>query len=312
MGVVIMNIAIIGVGGVGGYFGGKLAKYAESDPSLQVYFIARNEHLAAIQNNGLFLTTEQEGEFTCHPALATDQIKDLPMFDACLICVKGYDLANVLQQLNEKVASHTYIIPLLNGVDIDERIRALIKHGLVFPSCVYIGTHIDRPGHIVQNGGSRVILTGADPQHPEIIPGSLLEIFSAAGINYRWCENPYTEIWSKYTFIAAFGMVTACEDKTLGQVLDDPVLVQTVTAIMIEIKTIALKKGIHLPPAMIGDILARAAGFPYATKTSFQRDYVQKGKPNEKELFGDTIMRLGKMYGVDTPATDAVNQKLSN
>ena len=118
-----MNIGVIGIGGVGGYFGGKLTQLLKDDKDLKIFFIARTQHLNEIKKNGLILDTE-EGITTCIPTLATDDISELPQLDFCLICVKSYDLKNILIQLKPKIADNTMILPLLNGVDIYERVKS--------------------------------------------------------------------------------------------------------------------------------------------------------------------------------------------
>ena len=144
-----MNISIIGTGGVGGYFGGKLCKHA-GDYQGAVHFIARGDHLKAIKRDGLFVKTSGEGEWLCRPATATDTIDDLPLLDVCLVCVKSYDLHDVLYRLCDRIHDDTLILPLLNGIDIYQRIRESITNACVFPACVYVGTHIEAPGRVTQ------------------------------------------------------------------------------------------------------------------------------------------------------------------
>lgn len=120
-----MDIGIIGTGGVGGYLGGKLTQLLNDNAGLNIYFIARNKHLEEIKKNGLILDTEDEGEMICRPTLATDNLNELPELDLCLICVKSYDLNNVLMQLKSKVKDTTHVLPLQNGIDIHERVRAV-------------------------------------------------------------------------------------------------------------------------------------------------------------------------------------------
>lgn len=105
---------------------------------------------------------KDEGERICKPTLATHEICELPMLDACFIAVKAYDLENVLLALKSRIKENTEIIPLLNGVDIPNRIRQVIQKGRVYPACVYVGTHIERPGVVTQYGGSCTILFGKD------------------------------------------------------------------------------------------------------------------------------------------------------
>jgi len=187
-----MNIAVLGIGGVGGYFGGKLTQLLKDGKDLSVYFIARNQHLNEIQRNGLLLDTD-DGQMICMPTLATDKISELPKLDLCLICVKSYDLDNILIQLKSKIKDETMILPLLNGVDICKRIRSLIKNGVVFPSCVYVGTHIEKPGKVTQRGGAGIINFGKDPQNDYVNP-LLFELLDKSHIKYNWTEDPYVEI----------------------------------------------------------------------------------------------------------------------
>ena len=299
-----MKIGVIRIGGDGGYFGGKLASLIEKDNTHNIHFIARNEHLRAIQKNGLIIDTDEK-VFTCHPDTASDQFDDLPQLDFCLICVKSYDLDNVLIQLKPKVNKNTMILPLLNGVDIYTRVKSVLNECVVFPSCVYVGTHIEKPGTITQRGGNGIIHFGKDPDNDFINP-EIFTLFDESGIKYNWTDNPYTEIWSKFLFIASYGMVTAFSNKTIGEVVDTPQLVLYVKNIMKEIHEIAVRKNIQLPETILEDSFMKWKKFPYDTKTSFQRDFEKKDKPDERDIFGGTIIRMGKEFGISVKTTEEV------
>jgi len=300
-----INIGIIGVGGVGGYFSGKLCPLTSTE-GVKVYFVARGKHLDEIRKNGLWVSTAAEGDWICRPTLATDRIEDLPSLDVCLICVKAYDLSNVVGQLQTKVSETTAIVPLLNGIDIYERIREDLHTAQVFPACVYIGTHIETYGKVVQKGGACKIIFGKDPQGNGAVPQLLFDLFDKSGISYEWFGDVFPLIWTKYVFIAAFGLVTAGFDKTLGQVMESRRLSDCVLSVMHEIVTLARKKGIALPEAIVTESYEKGHDFPDETKTSFQRDYEYADKPDERDLFGATILHLGKQLGVETPATQAL------
>jgi 2-dehydropantoate 2-reductase len=299
-----MNIAVIGIGGVGGYFGGKLTQLLTNIKDLNIYFAARGQHLLEIQKNGLILDTD-EGIMVCKPTLATDNISELPDPDLCLVCVKSFDLDNVLIKLKEKISSNTMILPLLNGVDIYERIRNIIHNGVVFPSCVYVGTHIERYGKVMQRGGACTIFFGKDPKNDYFDP-EIFNLFKKSNIKYQWQENPYIEIWNKYIFVAPFGLVTANFNKTIGEVLASDELSNYVRSIMNEIIGIAKKKGIALSPDTVKDVFEKAKGFPYETKTSFQRDIENTGKPDEREIFGGSIISMGNELGIPVNATNEI------
>lgn len=296
-----MNIAVIGIGGVGGYFGGKLALLAERDSAVKVYFVARGEHLKAIRASGLDLDAE-EGRMTCRPTLATEAIADLPRLDLCFLCVKGYDLQNVLEQLKDKIDDDTVILPLLNGVDIYERAKKVLHKGYLHPSCVYISASLEGPGKVRQRGPLSTILFGADPAcHTQ--ERKALGILEKAGIKHAWKDDPFLEIWNKYLFIAPFGLVTADSGKTIGEVIQSAEHLTAVKRIMEEILSLARMRGVALAPTAMEDTIERAKKFPFETKTSFQRDVDSPGKPDERDLFGGSIIRLGKDLGVPTPAT---------
>jgi len=299
-----MNIGIIGIGGVGGYFGGKITQLLKDDKDLNVFFIARNQHLNEIKKNGLILDTD-EGIITCIPTSAADNISELPQLDLCLVCVKSYDLENVLVQLKSKISDNTMVLSLLNGVDIYERIRSIIKNGIVFPSCVYVGTHIEKPGKVTQRGGACTIHFGKDPNVDFVNP-ELFKILEKSNIKFNWIENPYVEIWSKFIFIASFGLVTANYNKTVGEVLESEELSNYVKNIMTEIYQIAEKKKVTLPASIIDDSYAKGKKFPYETKTSFQRDYENRDKLDERDLFGGTIIRFGEQLGIKTETTKMI------
>ncbi|MCX5817046.1 MAG: 2-dehydropantoate 2-reductase [Proteobacteria bacterium] len=306
-----INIGIIGVGGVGGYFGGKICKLGTAQ-GINTYFIARGKHLDEIRKNGLHVSTAAEGDWVCMPTFATDRIEELPVLDVCLLCVKSYDLRNVVLQLQRKVSGSTLIVPLLNGIDIYERIRETLSTANILPACVYVGTHIETYGKVTQKGGACKIFLGKDPQAANAAPHPLFELFHTSGIKYEWFEDVYPEIWGKYVFIAAFGLVTASFDKTLGQVIESSSLSNYVLSVMNEIVALSRKIGIVLPETIIMDSYQKGRNFPYETKTSFQRDFECMNKPDERDLFGGTILRLGKRLEIETPVTHELWEVLNH
>ncbi|GAH71758.1 unnamed protein product, partial [marine sediment metagenome] len=148
----IKSVCVYGIGGVGGYFGGRIAhEVSKGNRAIQVYFIGRGEHLKAIQQHGLNLFTDKE-EFHCFPNIATDNIRHIPTPDLYLLCVKGYDLDNAVASISKNISADTIILPLLNGVDIYERIRTNLQKAIVSPACVYVSSSIEKPGTIRQKG----------------------------------------------------------------------------------------------------------------------------------------------------------------
>jgi len=303
----IKSVCVYGVGGVGGYIGGKMAYTVDNTPDVRhkIYFIARGEHLDVIQRKGIQVVTPEKTMIGA-PTLATDNIDEIPTPDLYLLCVKSYDLDDAVASITPKVHERTLIMPLLNGADIYDRIRARLDTGIVLPACVYVGTHIEKPGVIHRSGGDGVILSGKDPKYPRFAPEPVIGFFKEMGINFQWNENPFPAIWEKYIFIAAFGLATAHTGKTLGQILKDDESKAMVRSIMMEIRTIAQSKGVELPENIIEASINKANNFPFDTKTSYQRDIETKGRVNEGDIYGGTIIRMGEALGISTPVTKKI------
>ena len=304
----LKNICIFGVGSVGGVFGGKIAHAVaqEKDTDRKVFFIARGAHLEEIKRNGLILNTPEERGILCKPTLATDNIAEIPQPDLYLLCVKGYDLDDATLAIKTNIGTHTLVIPLLNGVDIYERIRKNMPKGIVLPGCVYIGALLERPGVVTHAGGPGLIAFGKDPHLPDFDPTGIVNFFNDMGIQFTWSDDASSAQWQKFVFIAGYGLVTAYTAKTFGEILSDSKLKELVRRVMEEIAAVAKKKGVPLADSIVADSLQTGSNFPPETKTSFQRDVEAKSTRNEGDLFGGTIIRLGKELGVPTPVTESI------
>jgi len=307
-----LNICVVGVGGVGGYFGGKLAHAfsPDLDTSVNIFFVARGKHLEAIKKNGLTLKSPEFGSMTCKPRFATERISDLPEIDVYLICVKGYDLMDVATSVRDRIKENSVMIAPLNGADIRERLRDRIKTGIIFPACAYLSSYIEEPGVVVHVGNPGRIIFGRDPDHPDHIPHQIFRLFEKASIVYEWRDDANPAIWEKYIFIASFGLISARYDRTLGEILEDHSLMEKVIGVMNEIHALALKRDIGLPDAIVDLSLKKAGMFPRNTQTSLQRDIHQKKGKSELELFGGTIVTLGGKLGIPTPTTQEIYQQL--
>lgn len=308
----IKNIWVCGIGGVGGYFGGLIAYHSSKmeNNNYKVFFLARGTHLNAIKENGLELHTSNDKILRCKPTLASDDINDFPPPDLCLICVKSYDLNSLIHNIKDKLNDDTIIIPLMNGIDIYERIRENLKMAIVFPTCVYVGSHIERPGLVIQTGNPGFFNFGPDPLNPNFQPKDLLAFFEKMKIESNLTKDPKPAIWKKYLLVASFALVTAHTGLTLGGVIDNPETIDILRKIMKEIVLIAKRKSIELPKDIIEDTITFCKDYP-DVKTSYQRD-IGKGKDNEGDLFGGTIIRLGKELGAPTPLTEKIYKKIKN
>ncbi len=302
------RICVYGLGGVGGYLGGMLAHGSnQSDKEeYEVYFVARGEHLDTIVKDGLTLVTPSKGNISCHPRKSVEKVSELPVMDYVFLCVKGYDLEEAVENINEIADENTVIIAPLNGVDIYERIRSKLEKGIVLPSCIFVTSSIKEPGVVVHKGGTTKLVLGKDPNNKDYIPTDLHQILSNAGIPYELEEDALPTIWEKYIMFAPFALVTAYSGKTFGEVMEDTDLKKLIEEIMEEVVELARAKEIIVKDSLIETYLGNASFYPYETKTSYQRD-IESGKgKDEGELIGGTIIRLGKEYGMSTTATEKV------
>jgi 2-dehydropantoate 2-reductase len=307
----IKNICVYGIGGVGGYFGGRIAHIISSDNlnDMEVYFIGRGEHLKIVQQRGLKLITDRE-ELQCFPNVATDNVKNIPIPDLYLLCVKGYDLDDAVVSISKKISSETVILPLLNGVDIYERIRKNLDKAIVCPAAVYVSSSIEKPGVIRQKGPEGHLVFGKDPKRLSYDYKPIVSFFQEMKISSDWNDNPYSSIWEKYIFIAAFSLMTAYSNKTIGGVLKDQKLRKMTENIMHEVVAVGRANNVQFKDSIVDESMQKAQNFPEETKTSFQRDYEKGKEKTEVEIFGGALLRMAQEHNIDVPVTTQVYQKL--
>ena len=299
----IRAITVIGIGGIGGVIGARLALRPQGADRRQVAFIARGPHLAAIRAGGLWLIRPDGSSVLARPDLATDRFEDVPPPDLVVVCVKSYDLDAVAARLAGVIRPSTVVLPLLNGADIRERLRARLRQGIVPPACIYVSARLRKPGTVEHLGGAGLIHFGPDPERPGWDGVELRALLGEAGIPFQWHEQPAAAVWTKYVFIASLALVTAAHGADFGRVLSDPALSAQARAVMEEIRRLAAAAGVTLPADVAESSLRAAGAFPPQTRTSYQRDIENRAPADEGDLFGGTILRLGERYGVPTPAS---------
>ena len=304
------TITVIGLGGVGGYFGFKLAQAYSDSPRVKVTFVARNETYAVVKQNGLTLLSAEHPIRNAYPQNLTNNLKDLPALELVLICVKEYDLEAVCDAIKDKIKEDTIILPLMNGADIYERIRSSIQNGCVLPACVYVASHLKEKGVIEHNGKPGKIIFGNDPLKSLISPDEIVSLLKNAGIDAEYAENSLVAIWTKFCFIASFGQVTARYNKSIGQVNEEVNLKAEAEAIINEISQIAHRKGVKISETIISETFEKAASFPYNTPTSLQLDIQSQKAENELGLFAGTIIKYGKELGVAVPAATNIYNEI--
>jgi len=303
-----MRIAVVGLGGIGGYFGGRLALQHSPGGEHEVIFVCRGEHLQAIRSHGLRVEA-QDGDFVAVPSAATDAPDSIAPVDVALYCVKGYDLASAAMSMAPATTSDTVSIPLGNGVDNGEVLRRTLGLGHILNGCVYISSHIEAPGFVQQTGGARKLLFGIGG---DVEPYRAIErVFTSSGIDATLTLDILRAVWQKFIFIDASCGVTSLHGATIGQVLSDDSMRGQLVTLMEEAAALAYSNGVTLPDSVVHDALTTAGSFPPTTKTSMQLDF-ERGNRTELEVMLGFVVRTAREAGIVTPAHDEVYAALSS
>jgi 2-dehydropantoate 2-reductase len=299
-----LRIGIIGIGGVGGYFGGKLAREYEHSSEHEIIFIARGEHLKSIQKNGLQLFT-REGNYIARPKIATDNPAEAGIFDLVFFCTKSYSLESAAQKLSVCINKKTIVIPLLNGVNGAERLRAVLPQATIISGSVYIISHIKKPGVINQEGGACKLTFGTDDQVSAQKYSYLLDILLQADINAVLSEKISEVLWTKYLLMCPLGSLTSATGDTYGSIWADPLLRKKAMDMMLEVIAVAQARNVNLPEDAIDKAMEMIAGFGYYSKTSMQVDR-ESGRQTEIDVLTAYLCKAGKESGIPTPLHDEI------
>lgn len=304
------HIVVVGLGGVGGYFGFKINQINETSGKYKVTFVARGETYDKVKENGLVLLSPDHSVDHTHPNALEQNISDVKNPDLVLICVKEYDLENVCRQLAEVIQDDTILLPMMNGADIYDRIRKIIPDHTILPTCLYVASHIKERGIVEHKGKAGKVIAGRDPEHFSADVDWVINLLQESKIDFDFKDNSLTDIWTKFFFIASFGLVTSKHNSSIGTVCTDNLQKQEATEIMKEMKLITDKKGIELHPDIIEATFEKAATFPFETPTSLQLDVHSGKKDNELELFAGAILKYGKELEIDTPFTQKMYEDI--
>jgi 2-dehydropantoate 2-reductase len=289
-----MKFLIAGTGGVGGFFGAKLAS-AGND----VMFLARGKHLEAMRKNGLHVRSTH-GTYDVEPECILAHPRETDRPDVVLFCVKTYDTETAAAQLLDSPARSSMILSLQNGIDNEDKLRALLPESVVIGGVAYISARIDSPGSIVETGGFQRIVFGAfDPmQAPLLEP--LNSCFAQAEIRADLSDDIRKELWKKFIFISAMSAVSALTRLTQGEILDVEESRMLVFNAMKETEAAGIAAGVALEPLVKDNVFESMARFSRGTRASMAFDLVNK-KPMELEALSGTVIRLGARYGIPTP-----------
>jgi 2-dehydropantoate 2-reductase len=298
-----MRVAVLGSGGVGGYYGALLAKAGHD-----VAFIARGAHLEAMQRRGLTVRTA-EGESTI-PVTASADTATVGTVDLVLFSVKSYDTATAAQALTPLMARDTAVITFQNGLDSVEAIASVAGSEAVLAGTIYVALQLVGPGVIVRTAGEGKMifgeLSGTRTDRVQRIAGA----FRQSGIPHEVTTDIRRVLWDKFLFITGIGGVTALARSGIGPLLASAAgrgLLHTACA---EIVAVAQAEGAHLEPAAVDAVLAQAATLPGPWRSSMARD-LEEGRRLEVDTLSGAVVRRGLKHDIPTPVHQTIVACLS-
>jgi 2-dehydropantoate 2-reductase len=298
-----MRVAVLGSGGIGGYYGALLARSGHD-----VAFIARGAHLEAMQRRGLTVQTS-EGESTI-PVTASADTASVGTVDLVLFSVKSYDTATAAQALTPLMARDTAVITFQNGLDNVEAIAAVAGSEAVLAGAVYVALQLVGPGVILRTGGEGKTLFGE-------LSGTLTErvqriagAFRQSGIPHEVTTDIRRVLWDKFLFITGIGGVTALARSGIGPLLASAAGRSLLRAACAEIVAVEQAEGAHLQPAAVDAVLAQAATLPAPWRSSMARD-LEEGRRLEVDTLSGAVVRRGIKHGIPTPVHQTIVACLS-
>jgi len=292
-----MRVAVVGVGAVGGYFGGRLARTLDD-----VAFVARGETLAALRRGGLRVDSIA-GDFVVQPARAHASPDEVGAVDAVLVAVKAWQVTELAPTLRPLLHPMTVVVPLQNGVEAADQLAAALGSEHVAPGVCHIVASLVAPAHVRHAGLEPRIAFGERDDRPSERLERLLRAFVEAGVNAQIPGNIGVSVWEKFLFIASLAGMGAATRVPAGTLRSVPETRRLLEQAMAEVADVARSRGVRLPADATTRTMAFIDALPEGATASMQRD-IMGGRPSELEATAGAVSRLGAQAGVPTPVND--------
>ncbi len=289
-----MRIAVYGAGGVGGYFGGRLAEAGED-----VVFIARGDNLRAIQSHGLRVESPK-GDFVIQPAQAAADPAQVGQVDFILLGVKAWQVPQAAHAMRPMLGEDTLVLPLQNGVDAPQQLSEVLGPERVLGGLCRISAMAAAPGYIRHVGIEPYIAFGHQGQPPSQRCKLLRDAFERAGVRAELPPDIQAAMWEKFVFIAAISGVGAVTRIPVGGLRSIPETRQMLADALQETVELAQALGVSLPEGLADRTIALIDGLPAGATASMQRDLME-GRPSELDAQNGAVVRMAAQAGVRTP-----------
>jgi len=289
-----MKVGVVGVGGVGGYFGGLLAMSGNVD----IHFLARGKHLQVIEEEGLTLVSNDKS--TTIFVHATSEPQDIGYVDLILFCVKSYDTEYAARFMEPMVSPDTIILTLQNGLDNVEKIAKFYDLSQIMAGTTYIESRIASPGVILHRGNPGRIVFGELNGEITDRAKRILDLFLRAKIDANLTDRIQQILWEKFLLICAIHGVCTLSRSSIGQVLSCEETRDFIKGVMEEVKQVADRKNVNLPEDIVERSMIIAESYDRAFRPSMLRDLEWK-QPLEIDALNGLVVKMGREVGVNTP-----------
>ena len=293
-----MKIAVMGTGGVGGYFGGLLARAGH-----EVTFVARGPHLQAIKKNGLRVESANDGDFNAH-GNALENTAEVGPQDLVLFTVKMYDNEDAIDAIRPLMGPNSLVLTLQNGIDNGNQLVDVFGRERVLIGSCYMEGRIKEPG-VVTQGGPGVASFG------ELEPGisercqELLAVFQEANWRVELQENMPGMLWKKFSYLAGSAAVGAATRTLFGEMRSIPETREIIQGAIAEILEVGKASGAPIMEDSLEWCMTSLDNFPATGMSSLGKDFME-GRPVELDGLTGTAIRMAREYSVPTPINDTL------
>ncbi len=288
-----MRIAIIGAGGVGGYFGARL-----QGSGANVAFVARGQHLEALRTTGLRVQSPR-GDLHLREVTATDSPAAIGPVDIVFVTVKMYDLEATAASLKPLVGPDTAVVTFQNGVEAVDIVATHVGRPHVVGGVAYVAAVIAEPGLIRHTSLESLIFGELDGHRSDRLE-RLEKACQRAGFSGRVTDRIEVDLWAKFARLSVFSGMTSVTRSTMGVLRSDPELRAMLMSACEETIRVGRARGVPLPDTLMGEILQMVDGLPPHAKASMLED-LERGKRLELPWLSGAVVRLGKAADVPTP-----------
>lgn len=299
-----MRIAIFGSGGVGGFYGARLAQAGHD-----VAFVARGAHLAAMQGRGLSVVSPK-GDVHLERVEASDDPATIGEVELVLVATKTHQLAEAAERMVPLLGEGTQVLSLLNGVEAPSQLAAALPRGRVLAGLTRIFSFIDGPGRIRHLGFEPFIgFNRADGGAADADAEAVLEAVRGAGVDADIPADIDAALWRKFQIVVCPGGVGAVARAPIGVIRTQPEIRALLRAAVEEVRAVAVGRGIDLPASVDDEAMAAIERMPAQGFASMHRDIVA-GRPSELDAWNGAVVRLGAEAGVPTPVHGFITASL--